>query len=102
MVNDYIKAATQGEFSSKDFRTWSASVEALKCLICFDEVSTQKEIKANIVSVLDQVSSRLGNTRTVCKKILRASIVPLIYTSKITLATRYQNQLSRQRQFNRF
>ncbi|HEU4497658.1 MAG TPA: DNA topoisomerase IB, partial [Flavobacterium sp.] len=43
----------------------------VKALFAFQEIgpfNTQMECKRNIVAVLDQVSKKLGNTRTVCKK----------------------------------
>jgi DNA topoisomerase-1 len=68
MVNNYIKEGTKGDFSAKDFRTWAGSLQALECLCAAGKGDNEKDIKRKIVSVLDEVSARLGNTRTVCKK----------------------------------
>ena len=68
MVNNYIKTSTEGDFSAKDFRTWAGSVHALQAFRSLGEAITVTENKKNIVSALDEVSSKLGNTRTVCKK----------------------------------
>jgi DNA topoisomerase I len=68
MVNNYIKQATGGNFSAKDFRTWAGSLHALKALHNIGKGETEAEIKKNIVEALETVSEKLGNTRTVCKK----------------------------------
>ncbi len=68
MVNSYIKEASGGDFSAKDFRTWIASVEALKSFCSVGDAETPTEAKKKIVEVLDEVSKKLGNTRTVCRK----------------------------------
>ncbi len=68
MVNNYIKEATGGAFSAKDFRTWAGSLNILHSLAAMEAAVDEKEKKQNILKALDDVSSRLGNTRTVCKK----------------------------------
>jgi len=67
-VNNYIQTATGYDFTTKDFRTWAGSVHALQAFRSVGEAMTQTEKKKNIVSVLETVSKKLGNTRTVCKK----------------------------------
>ena len=68
MVNAYIKAASGHDFTAKDFRTWAGSVHALEAFKSAGEALNEAERKRNIVHVLDEVSKKLGNTRTVCKK----------------------------------
>lgn len=68
MVNNYIKEATGGSFSAKDFRTWAGSLNILHSLSAMEAAVDEKEKKQNILKALEDVSSRLGNTRTVCKK----------------------------------
>ena len=67
-VNNYIQAATGQDFTTKDFRTWAGSVHALQAFRSIGEALTDTDKKKNIVAVLDTVSKKLGNTRTVCKK----------------------------------
>ncbi|RYY28179.1 MAG: DNA topoisomerase IB, partial [Chitinophagaceae bacterium] len=67
-VNNYIQAATGGDFTAKDFRTWAGSVHALEAFRSVGDAATQTEKKRNVLAVLDEVSKKLGNTRTVCKK----------------------------------
>ncbi len=68
MVNSYIKQHSGGDFSAKDFRTWAGSLHALEAFKAIGEAISDTECKKNIVHVMDEVSKKLGNTRTVCKK----------------------------------
>lgn len=68
MVNKYIKEATGGDFSAKDFRTWAGSLDALRAFKSLGQATTETDCKKNIIAALDEVSKKLGNTRTVCKK----------------------------------
>jgi DNA topoisomerase-1 len=68
MVNNYIRQATGGSFSSKDFRTWAGSLQILRSFKSLGEAVTTGERKKKVVEALDEVSVKLGNTRTVCKK----------------------------------
>ena len=67
-LNGYIKEISGGNFTAKDFRTWTGSVQAL---LAFKEIgcaATATESKQRINTALDAVSKHLGNTRTVCRK----------------------------------
>lgn len=68
MVNDYIKHISGRDFTAKDFRTWSGTMHALLAFKMIGCGETQTATKKRIVEVLDLVSQKLGNTRTVCKK----------------------------------
>jgi DNA topoisomerase I len=69
MVNHYIKEAAGGkDFTAKDFRTWAGTLNILWAFKSIGEALSVTEAKKNIVQALDEVSKKLGNTRTVCKK----------------------------------
>ena len=68
IVNKYIKEATGGDFTAKDFRTWAGTLNIIRAFKSIGEAETDKDCKKNIVAALDEVSKKLGNTRTVCKK----------------------------------
>jgi DNA topoisomerase-1 len=68
MVNQYIKDVSGYDCSAKDFRTWAGSLHALQAFKSLGEALTATEKKKNILLALDEVSKKLGNTRTVCKK----------------------------------
>ncbi|GAB3950810.1 hypothetical protein GCM10028805_29630 [Spirosoma harenae] len=68
MVNDYLHETMGDDFSAKDFRTWAGTVNALRLLAELEPCTTEKELKKNVNTVLDEVAHQLGNTRTVCRK----------------------------------
>ncbi|HEY2726102.1 MAG TPA: DNA topoisomerase IB [Parafilimonas sp.] len=68
MLNNYIKEVTGADFSAKDFRTWAGSLQMLRSLKVLEKADTASKLKSNIVAALNEVSIKLGNTRTVCKK----------------------------------
>ena len=67
-INNYLKNISNQDFTAKDFRAWSGSINALAAFMEFDKPETQVETKKNIIEVVDQVAQKLGNTRSVCKK----------------------------------
>lgn len=85
MVNDYLKSITGQDFTTKDFRTWMGSIQAIAEFKSTSELknndgtTTQSAIKKNIVNVLDKVAACLGNTRTVCKKYYVHPVILALY-----------------------
>lgn len=67
-VNGYIKEITGEDFTAKDFRAWAGSLNALCAFNELGKHTSETDCKRKIVNVLDSVASKLGNTRTVCKK----------------------------------
>jgi DNA topoisomerase I len=68
MVNDYIKEISGEDFTAKDFRTWSGTVNAV---IAFKEIGyaeKSSQYKKKVKEALEIVASHLGNTSTVCRK----------------------------------
>lgn len=91
MLNNYIKESTGADFSAKDFRTWAGSLQMLRCLKCLEKVETASQRKSNIVAALNEVSLKLGNTRTVCKKYyVHPGIIDLYEKNEIE---KYLNEL---------
>ncbi len=82
LVNEYIKTYTGGDFTAKDLRTWSGTVQALLALKELGISDTQLETKNNIVAALDTVAKTLGNTRTVCKKYYVHPMIIALYETK--------------------
>ena len=67
-INAYIKEATGGEFSAKDFRTWSATVLASVALAVSSGVAKSPTArKRAIARAMKEVSDYLGNTPAVCR-----------------------------------
>lgn len=64
-VNDYIREASGGDFTAKNFRTWGASV------IAFDQMLTAQEhdkARISLKTVLEPVAEALGNTAAISRK----------------------------------
>jgi DNA topoisomerase-1 len=77
-VNGYIRAAAEGPFSSKHFRTWGGTVQALLLFSEVDPPETKRGLAVASNKVIDAVSRRLGNTRAVCRK---CYVHPLVVAS---------------------
>ncbi len=67
-VNDYLRAVSGGEFSAKDFRTWTGTVLAAEALRTQPPFESEAEAKSGVVAAVDAVAGALGNTRAVCRK----------------------------------
>ncbi len=93
MVNNYIKDICNDDFTAKDFRTWSGTVQALIAFKQMGFTEKQADQKKNIVAALDFVSNLLGNTRTVCKKYYVHPLIISLYETN-TL-DKYLNQLEK-------
>jgi DNA topoisomerase-1 len=66
-VNDYLREITGQEFTAKDFRTWTGTVMAALALAELEPFRSQRQAKKNVVSAIEQVAERLGNTPAVCR-----------------------------------
>jgi DNA topoisomerase-1 len=67
-VNAYLQEATGGSFTSKDFRTWGASVVALDFLLRAEPPESAADANRKIVDAIKHTAERLGNTPAVCKR----------------------------------
>ncbi|MGF6770732.1 DNA topoisomerase-1 [Paraburkholderia sp. GAS199] len=66
-INDYLRRASDADFTAKDYRTWAGSVyalAALRRLIC----SSAAEARRHIVATVKDVASLLRNTPAVCRR----------------------------------
>lgn len=82
MVNEYIKNISGKDFSAKDFRTWSGTVNAF---LAFKEIGfadNDSAAKKNVVQALDKVAEHLGNTRMVCKKYYVHPLIISLYENQ--------------------
>ena len=79
MVNQYIKEISGEDYTTKDFRTWSGTVNAFLAFKELGEAEDNTQAKKNIVAVLDTVAQQLGNTRAVCKKYYVHPLIVSLY-----------------------
>ena len=67
-INAYIKEITGGEFSAKDFRTWSATVLAAVALAVSSAVVRSRTGRKRAISrAMKEVADYLGNTPAVAR-----------------------------------
>jgi DNA topoisomerase I len=86
-INEYIREQTGGDFTAKDFRTWSATVLAAVAMASSFPQARSKTARARAISrAVQEVAHYLGNTPAVC----RASYIdPRVfdrYRSGLTIA----------------
>lgn len=67
-VNEYLREIAGMEISAKDFRTWAGTKLAAQVLEEFEDFDSNAAAKRNVTRAIERVASRLGNTRTVCRK----------------------------------
>ena len=85
-VNAYLREITGQPFTAKNFRTWAASVMASVAVCELPVVASDSAFKRNIVGAIDAVASKLGNTRSVCRKCYIHPGVFEAYRRGITIA----------------
>jgi DNA topoisomerase I len=67
-INDYLKEATGGDHSAKDFRTWNATALAAVALAVSGESARTKAARKRAVKrAVEEVAMYLGNTPAVCR-----------------------------------
>ncbi|MBC7626422.1 DNA topoisomerase IB [Ferruginibacter sp.] len=91
MVNEYIKKISGGDFTAKDFRTWSGTIRAFLAFKELGLFETATEAKRKVAEALDMVSKQLGNTRNVCKKYYVHPVIVSLYENRSL--GKYLNQL---------
>jgi DNA topoisomerase-1 len=67
-VNAYIREISGSDITAKDFRTWAGTLMAALALQEFQTFDSQAGARKNVRAAIEQVSSRLGNTPTICRK----------------------------------
>ncbi len=91
MVNHYIGGLTNGEFTAKDFRTWSGSVNTLLAFKELGSFETDTEMNQKIHTAFAMAAKQLGNTPAVCKNYyVHPAIVELYKENKLE---KYLSQL---------
>lgn len=84
-VNGYLREASGGEFTAKDFRTWAGTLAAAEELDGFDPPASLTAGKRTIVEAVDRVAASLGNTRAVCRKCYIHPAVLEAYQAGLTI-----------------
>jgi DNA topoisomerase-1 len=66
-VNAYVREASGGDFTAKDFRTWAGTVLAYRALRALQPGVGERAAKRNVVEAIRQTADRLGNTPAVAR-----------------------------------
>ena len=66
-VNAYIREATGGPFTAKDFRTWAGTLDCARRLLEADAATSPTHARRMIAACVKQTASLLGNTPAVCR-----------------------------------
>ena len=67
-INEYVKDATGGDHSAKDFRTWNATALAAIALAVSGESAHSKTARKRAIKrAVEEVAIYLGNTPAVCR-----------------------------------
>ncbi|MEV4199957.1 DNA topoisomerase IB [Micromonospora globbae] len=66
-VNEYLRDASGGEMTAKDFRTWHATVRAAVELAAVGPARSATARKRAVAAVMREVAELLGNTPTVAR-----------------------------------
>jgi DNA topoisomerase IB len=66
-INAYIQQITGGDFTAKDFRTWSATVLVAVALAVSHHADSKTGRKRAVSRAIQEVAHYLGNTPAVCR-----------------------------------
>ena len=66
-VNEYLREATGGPFTAKDYRTWAATLGAALLLCLLEHPGNARACKSCINRVLERVADQLGHTPAICR-----------------------------------
>jgi DNA topoisomerase-1 len=67
-VNAYLREISGQDITAKDFRTWAGTVLAAMALSEMEDFDSAAQAKRNVRAAIEKISSRLGNTATICRK----------------------------------
>jgi DNA topoisomerase-1 len=85
-INAYLRAATGGEDTAKDFRTWSATVlAAIGLAVSTDAAASPTARKRAVTRVVKEVADQLGNTPAVCRSSYIDPRIIDLYDSGLTI-----------------
>jgi DNA topoisomerase-1 len=84
-INAHLRALSDGDFTAKDFRTWSATVLAAVGLAVSQDAGSVSARKRAVTRVVQEVAHYLGNTPAVCRASYIDPRVIDLYDSGITI-----------------
>ncbi len=85
-INGYLREATGGDDTAKDFRTWSATVLAAIGLAVSTHAESPTARKRAVTRVVKEVADKLGNTPAVCRSSYIDPRIIDLYDNGVTIA----------------
>jgi len=85
-INAYLREATGGDDTAKDFRTWSATVLAAIGLAVSIHAESPTARKRAVTRVVKEVADKLGNTPAVCRSSYIDPRIIDLYDHGVTIA----------------
>tara|TARA_B110001469_G_scaffold127138_1_gene146860 strand:- start:94 stop:1059 length:966 start_codon:yes stop_codon:yes gene_type:complete len=82
-VNRYLKQF--GNFSAKNFRTWTANIELIQLLL----KNKESNLKKNVSMCIKKISERMHHTPSICKKNYINKDLLDVYINKHNIFNRY-------------
>lgn len=67
-VNEYLREISGYDFTAKDFRTWTGTMQGARCLHLIVPPRNLREVKRRYNELVHAVAEHLGNTDAVCRK----------------------------------
>lgn len=67
-VNGYLREASGGDYTAKDFRTWAGTVLAYRALRALQPGDDEQDARRNVVEAIRQTAGALGNTPAVARR----------------------------------
>ncbi len=87
-VNEYLRQVSGALVTSKDFRTWGATVCVAARLAEAGRAETKAEMRRQVRDAINAAAKVLGNTPAVCKRSYVAPVVFVHYEAGTTFAVR--------------
>ena len=84
-INAHLHTLSGGDFTAKDFRTWSATVLASVGLAVSTDVASPTARKRAVTRVVQEVAHYLGNTPAVCRASYIDPRIIDLYDSGVTI-----------------
>jgi DNA topoisomerase-1 len=94
-VNQYLRDVTGQPFTSKDFRTWAATVLVARALADSRAGDSKRPTQRQVVRAVEVAAHRLGNTVAVCRKCYIHPAVPAAYLEGRCIDARARRSRSR-------
>ena len=85
-INAYLREIVDGEYSAKDFRTWSATVLAAVGLAVSTHANSATARRRAVTRVVQEVAEKMGNTPAVCRASYIDPRIIDLYESGTTIA----------------